>query len=154
MPIFERLAEKATHPLLADIVRLINRDESRHVAFGVLYVAEYLQASSPDERQAFARRWLPRIVGILRDRGPGVPRLTTARLRAAGVADAEAVALRMAEEQREIDREERAADAAGRRVPHLLGSARRAGLLAPDLLGPLGLADHPLVLRALHAPAA
>ncbi len=150
MPLFERLAEKATHPLLRDIVRLINRDESRHVAFGVLYVAEHLAQASPAERRAFAERWLPRIVGILSDRGPGFPRLTLARLRAAGVADAEAVALRMAEEQREIDRDER--EESGRRVPHLLTSARRAGLLVPDLLEPLGLADHPLVRSALHAP--
>jgi hypothetical protein len=151
MPLFERLAEKAVHPLLRDIVTLINRDESRHVAFGVLYVAEYLEHASREERLAFARRWLPRILGILSDRGPGYPRLTMARLRAAGVDDAEAVALRMAEEQRELDRDESAE--ASRRVPHLLTSARRAGLLAPDLLGPLGLADHPLVRSALHDDA-
>ncbi len=150
MPLFERLAAHATHPLLAGIVSRINRDESRHVAFGVLYVAEYLRRAAPDERVAFARRWLPQIAGILGDGGPAFPRLTAARLQRAGVADPEDVAARMRDEQRELDRLERAEVPAGRRVPHLLTSARRAGLLAPELLAASGLVGHPLVLAALQ----
>ena len=154
MPLFERLASNATHPLLRDIVTLINRDESRHVAFGVLYVAELLKRSSTSERLEFAGTWLPRIVGSIGGGGGGgqrVPRLTAERLVNAGVDDAEGVAERMAAEQVALDRDRREQAETGRRVPHLLTSARRAGLLAPDLLEPLGLADHPLIRGALHA---
>ncbi len=50
-----------------------------------------------------------------------------------------------------INAEERRKAAAGRRVPHVLRSARRAGLLAPDILQALDLADHPLITGALKA---
>jgi hypothetical protein len=154
MPLFERMAEQATHPLLRDIVTLINRDESRHVAFGVLYVEQWLKRAKPDDRLEFAKHWLGRIVGILSDTARrGAPRRTEARLRRIGVDDPEGIAARMAEEQGSLDAEEREARRSGRRVPHLLTSARRAGLLADDLLEPLGLRDHPLVRGALRAPA-
>ncbi len=158
MPLFERLSAHATHPLLRDITTLINRDESRHVAFGVLYVAEHLKRSGESERGEFAGYWLPRIVASVGGGGPGggrggqrVPRLTSERLKNAGVDDPEGVAAQMAQEQLAIDVERREHAEGGRQVPHLLTSARRAGLLAPELLEPLGLADHPLVRGALHA---
>lgn len=152
MPLFERLAASATHPLLRGIATLINRDEARHVAFGVLYVAEYLKGASEADGQAFAAHWLPRIAGMLGGDGRRrAPRLTAERLRAAGVDDPEGVAARMAEEQVALDAEQREQAESGRRVPHLLTSARRAGLLAPAYLEPLGLGEHPLIRAALRA---
>ncbi len=56
------------------------------------------------------------------------------------------------DEQAEINAEERRKAAAGRRVPHVLRSARRAGLLAPDILQALDLQDHPLITGAQKAP--
>jgi ribonucleotide reductase beta subunit family protein with ferritin-like domain len=40
--------------LLRQILRAVLRDESRHVAFGGLYVAEALASMHPDEREAIA----------------------------------------------------------------------------------------------------
>ena len=154
MPLFERMAAKAVHPLLRDITTLINRDEARHVAFGVLYVAEHLREANEADRLEFANQWLGRILASLGNRQSGaVPRRTAARLRDAGVEDPEGLAARMSEEQQAIDAEERQQATTGRRVPHLLTSARRAGLLAPELLEPLGLKEHPLILGALRGGA-
>src|SRR6266850_1573606 len=58
MSIFEGLREHATHPLLRRIIELITRDESRHMGFGVLYVAEWMQQQKQPKRVAFARAWL------------------------------------------------------------------------------------------------
>ena len=58
MSIFEGLREHATHPLLRRIIELITRDESRHMGFGVLYVAEWMRQQPPENRIAFARAWL------------------------------------------------------------------------------------------------
>jgi hypothetical protein len=154
MTIFEGLRQEATHPLLRRIVELITRDESRHMGFGVLWVAEWLRAQPPDARVAFARRWLPHIVGALMDRpGPILLARVVRRLREAGVADADALAPRMLREQQEINAAELGEAASGARVPHLLRSARRAGLLAPELLEAVGLAGHPLVRGALRGDA-
>ena len=46
MSIFEGLREDATHPLLRRIIELITRDESRHMGFGVLYIAEWMRAAA------------------------------------------------------------------------------------------------------------
>ena len=43
MNIFEGLRREATHPLLRRIIELITRDESRHMGFGVLYIAERMR---------------------------------------------------------------------------------------------------------------
>ena len=43
MGIFEGIQRHARHPLLRDIITLITRDESRHMGFGVLYVAEWMR---------------------------------------------------------------------------------------------------------------
>ena len=73
------------------------------------------------------------------------------RLREAGV-DPEALAPQMLEEQREINARDLAAAASGEKVPHLLKSARRAGLLDPEILEATGLASHPLIRGALRLP--
>ena len=65
MSIFEALRQDATHPLLRRIIELITRDESRHMGFGVLYIAEWMRRQPLDRRIAFARRWLGQILGSL-----------------------------------------------------------------------------------------
>jgi hypothetical protein len=155
MPLFESLARQARDPTLKQIVTLITRDESRHVAFGVLYVERYLQDVSIDDRMAFARLWLPQIIGTLEDRpGPRMVLRVSQRLRKAGADDPEGLAQRMGEEQQGINARDRQEVVTGRRVPQLLASSRRAGLLAPDILEALDLADHPLIRGAMGASAA
>lgn len=157
MGIFESMRENATHPLLRRLLELITRDESRHMGFGVLYLAEWMRRQPDDRRIAFAGRWMGQILGTLMDRpGPIMLGRVVRRLRDAGVAEAEALGSRMLHEQAEINRAELAAAASGAKVPHLLKSARRAGLLEPDIVQALGLAAHPLVqgaLGAVEAPA-
>jgi hypothetical protein len=152
MGIFDSLREHATHPLLRRILELITRDESRHMGFGVLYLAEWMRQQPLARRIAFARRWMGQILGALVDRpGPIMLARVVRRLRDAGVADAETLAPRMLREQDEINRADLAAAASGARVPHLLKSARRVGFLEPDVLEALGLSTHPLIRGALRA---
>lgn len=151
MSIFEGLREHATHPLLRRIVELITRDESRHMGFGVLYVAEWLRGQTEGNRIAFARAWLSQILGSLLDKpGPILLARVTRRLREAGVADADALAPAMLREQRELNAQELADAASGAKVPHLLKCARRAGLLEPSILAALGIGSHPLIAGALR----
>jgi hypothetical protein len=151
MNIFEGLRRDATHPLLRRILELITRDESRHMGFGVLYVAEWMRREPRDRRIAFARRWLGQILGSLLDRpGPILLDRVVRRLREAGVADAEALAPQMLREQEAINTADLAEAASGAKVPHLLKSARRAGLLEPEILAALGIADHALIRGALR----
>ena len=155
MSIFDGLRQDATHPLLRRILELITRDESRHMGFGVLYVAEWLRRQPLDRRVAFARRWLGQILGALTDLpGPIMLGRLVRRLREAGAADVDVLAPRLLREQREINAGELSDAASGRKVPHLLKSARRAGLLDPDIVAALGLAGQPLIRGALRADAA
>lgn len=154
MSIFESMREHATHPLLRRIVELITRDESRHMGFGVLYIAEWMRSHGFDERLDFTRRWLGQILGSILDRpGPIMLARVVRRLRDAGVADADTLGPQMLREQQEINRADLEAAAAGTTVPHLLKSARRAGLLERDLLDALDVADHPLIHGALGSAA-
>jgi hypothetical protein len=151
MNIFEGIKRDATHPLLRRILDLITRDESRHMGFGVLYVAEWMRTHPLEERVAFARAWLGQILGTLLDRpGPLMLARVVRRLREAGVAEAEQLAPQMLREQADINAADLAEIASGQRVPHVLKSARRAGLLEHDILEALGLTDQPLVQAALR----
>jgi hypothetical protein len=151
MSIFEALREHATHPLLRRIIELITRDESRHMGFGVLYVAEWMRRQPPSKRLGFARHWLAQILGTLTDKpGPIFLARVVRRLRDAGVEHAESLAPAMLREQRELNALELADAASGAKVPHLLKCARRAGLLEPDILDALGLASQPLIRGALR----
>ncbi len=153
MSIFEGLRDHARHPLLRRVIELITRDESRHMGFGVLYVAEWLRRQAPPKRIGFARHWLAQILGSLMDKsGPIFLSRVVRRLKEAGVRDAEALGPAMLREQREINARELAEAASGAKVPHLLKSARRAGLLAPDIVEALGLGNQPLVRGALQGP--
>jgi hypothetical protein len=154
MSIFESLRQEATHPLLRRIVELITRDESRHMGFGVLYIAEWMRRQSLDGRIAFARRWLPQIVGSLMDRpGPILLARLIRRFEDAGLEDARALAPQLLREQQAINAADLAEAASGTKVPHLLKSARRAGLLAPEILEALGITNQPLIRGALRGAA-
>ncbi len=151
MGIFESLQRHARHPLLRTILTLITRDESRHMGFGVLYVSEWMRQHDLDEQIAFARRWLGQIFAVLMDQpGPLMLSRIVQRMREAGVEDADRLAPQMLREQQRINAAEAAAALSGRHVPHLLKSARRAGLLKPEILEALDLGGHPLLLAALR----
>jgi hypothetical protein len=154
MNIFESIQRHASHPLLKHLLALITRDESRHMGFGVLFLAEWMRTSPPEQRLAFAGHWLGQILGSLLDRpGPIFLERVVRRLKAAGMnpQEVDALAPQLLREQQEINAQELAAASAGEKVPHLLKSARRVGLLEPDLLDGLGIADHPLIRGALRS---
>jgi hypothetical protein len=151
MDIFESIHRHARNPLLRDMLSLITRDESRHMGFGVLYVAEWMRSHSRDERVAFARRWLGQMLFAATDKpGPIMLGRMVRRLREAGVDNADQLAPQLMREQQAINAVERAAAESGRQLPQVMKSARRAGLLEPDVLEALGLSDHPLVLASLR----
>ena len=151
MSIFESLRDSATHPLLRRIIELITRDESRHMGFGVLYVAEWMRAHSLAERVAFARHWLGQMLFSATDQpGPIMLARLLRRLREAGVVNADALGPQMLREQQSINAADRAEALSGRRIPQIMKSARRAGLLEPDILDAVGLREHPLVRATLQ----
>jgi hypothetical protein len=47
--IFDQIAKATTHPLLKDIVRRVQLDESRHAAFGVLSMRQVVKDATPEE---------------------------------------------------------------------------------------------------------
>jgi hypothetical protein len=154
MNIFEGIHRHARHPLLRDVLGLVTRDESRHMGFGVLYVDEWMKSHSLDEQIAFARRWLGQILSVVTDRpGPIMLSRVIQRLQEAGVDDAGELAPQMLHEQQEINLAEHQDLIAGRKVPHLLKSARRVGFLGPEILEALGLQNHPVIRGALRATA-
>ena len=151
MNIFEGIQRHARNPLLRDMLALITRDESRHMGFGVLYIDEWMKSHSLDEQIAFARRWLGQILSVVTDRpGPIMLSRIVQRLQEAGVDRADVLAPQMLREQQEINAAEHAELIAGRKVPHLLKSARRVGFLKPEILEALGLQDHPVIRGALR----
>jgi hypothetical protein len=152
LSLLDRLASNATHPLLRRIISLNARDESRHAAFGVFYVSEFLRTATADRRHAFARHWISRIFDFFADTNQShVLRLMTKWLGEAGAENPEGIAGRMFAEQRAITERDREKAAAGFEVHPLLISALGAGLFAPDILAALDLQDHPLILGALSA---
>jgi hypothetical protein len=74
------------------------------------------------------------------------------RLREFGVGNLEEITPRMLQEQQVLNAEEIAEMKSGRHVPHLMKSARRAGLLKPEILEALGLSEHPIVRAAIRDP--
>jgi len=150
MNIFEGIQEHATYPLLRQLITLITRDETRHMGFGVLYLAEWMRQHNLDERIVYSRRWLGQILSVVMDKpGPIMLARVLERLREAGIDDADALAPKMLSEQRALNEAELTAAAAGRKVPHLLKSARRVGMLEPEILEALRLSEHPLIRGAL-----
>lgn len=151
MNLFEGIQREATNPLLRQIITLITRDESRHMGFGILYIDQWMEEHSLEEQISFARRWLGQILGVVTDRpGPIVLARVIQRLQQAGIDDAPDLAPRMLAEQEEINRADLTDATNGKKVPHLLKSARRAKLLKPEILEALGIGDHPLIVGALR----
>ncbi|MGH7790255.1 MAG: ferritin-like domain-containing protein [Candidatus Binatia bacterium] len=154
MDIFESIRSHARHPLVRELLTLVTRDESRHMGFGILYVAEFMKRSSFEARLQFARRWLGQILFAATDQpGPLMLRRLVHRLQEGGVDNADALAPQLLREQEEVNARARAAAIAGHRLPQVMKSARRAGLLESDLLEALGLREHPLVASALATAA-
>jgi hypothetical protein len=154
MNIFESIETHATHPVLARIIALITRDESRHMGFGILYVAEWMRQQPLDAQIGFARRWLGQILTSVTDRpGPIMLRRLVERLQDAGFEQATALAPRMLQEQEQINAAALAEIASGKKVPHLLKSARRASLMKPEILEALRLQDNPLIRGTLRSAA-
>ncbi len=54
LAIFKELAESSTEPVLAELLRYVERDESRHVALGVMYLPILAAQAGPVER---AKNW-------------------------------------------------------------------------------------------------
>ena len=52
--IFKQVAASGIEPVLTDLLAYVERDESRHVALGVMYLPKLLAQASPTER---ARNW-------------------------------------------------------------------------------------------------
>jgi P-aminobenzoate N-oxygenase AurF len=154
MNLFEGIQREATNSLLRQIITLITRDESRHMGFGVLYIEQWMEEHSLDEQISFARRWLGQILSVVTDRpGPIMLARVIQRLQAIGIDNAPELAPQMLAEQREINRADLAEAASGKKVPHLLKSARRAKLLKPEILEALGISDDPLIVGALRSGA-
>ena len=152
MDIFEGIRDRATHPLLREILTLITRDEARHMGFGVLYVAEWMRTHALDARIAFARRWLGQMLFAATDQpGPIMLARLLRRLREAGVDDAERLGPALLREQASVNQAARDEALSGRKLPPLMKSARRAGLLEPEILAALNLGEHPLIRATLGA---
>ncbi|MEO8601417.1 MAG: ferritin-like domain-containing protein [bacterium] len=150
MDIFEGIRDRATHPLLRDILTLITRDESRHMGFGILWVAEWMRTHTLEERVDFSRRWLGQILFAATDQpGPLMLSRLLQRLREFGLDDVDRLGPSLLAEQQTINSRARGEALAGRKLPQLMKSARRAGLLDPEILDALGIREHPLVRATL-----
>ncbi|HEY6458979.1 MAG TPA: ferritin-like domain-containing protein [Polyangiaceae bacterium] len=55
LAIFKRVAASEIEPVLSDLLAYVERDESRHVALGVMYLPKLLARATPVER---AKNWL------------------------------------------------------------------------------------------------
>jgi len=151
MDILESMQKHACHPLLSKILTLTTRDETRHMGFGVLYLAEWLKRHSLDDQIILAEGILNASLDVIMDR-PGKVMLARVlrRLQAAGVSNLEELGERMLAEQQAINENEHSSIVAGKRLPHLLKSARRAGFLKPEILEALHLDKHPVIMGALR----
>jgi len=146
MDIFEGIRDHAAHPLLRDILTLITRDESRHMGFGILWIAEWMRTHSLDERIDFARRWLGQILFAATDQpGPLMLARLLRRLNEFGIDNPERLGPALLREQQAVNGSARSEALAGRKLPQLMKSARRAGLLEADILDALGVREHPLI---------
>jgi hypothetical protein len=152
MNVLRGVVEHARHPVIKRVFQLNTRDESRHLGFGVLYVEDWLARSTLDEQVAFAARWLGQILTLsFGQQDPTALTRTTRWLFEGGESNSLELATQMMKEQMQVAAQEYEAAASGKRVPQELKSARRAGLLRPEILEALRLAEHPLVKGALAA---
>jgi len=126
-------------------------ESTRSLARAILRTLEWMRTHSLESRVAFARRWLGQMLFAATDKpGPIMLARMVRRLREAGVADVDAIGAQMLREQQAINAAERSDAESGQRLPQVMKSARRAGLLEPDILAELGLSEHPLILATLR----
>jgi hypothetical protein len=62
---FHNMRKRATCPLLRSLTHLVLQDESRHVAFGNVYVRETLAGMHPDEREDVAQFAFDAVKGMV-----------------------------------------------------------------------------------------
>lgn len=152
MNVLRAVKDQALNPLVKRIFALNLRDESRHMGFGVMFVEAYLQSIPLDERITFARRWLNQMLPMtFGGQDPVTPQRLMRWLYDAGAPDAVQLGMTMMAEQLPIMQKQYEDVTTGKRVPQELKSARRAGLMAPEILEALGLSDHPVILGALKS---
>ena len=150
MNVLRSIKEGARNELVRDIFALNLRDESRHMGFGVMFIEEHLSHLEMEEKVEFARSWLDRILQLNFGEQDPVPLQRVTRwLFEAGRRDGLKLAAEMLSEQTLVTAAQYQAAASGEAVPQELKSARRAGLLQPEILEALNLAEHPLVVGAL-----
>jgi hypothetical protein len=152
MDILESLHNHSIHPLLARILSLTTRDETRHMGFGILYLSEWMKHNSMEDQIVLARGVLNAVFDVVMDR-PDRVMLTRVlrRLEEAGVSNLDRIGESMLREQQIMNGEAHTDVISGRRLPHILKSARRAGFLKPEILEELKLTNHPLITGTLQA---
>lgn len=154
MNVLRSIKSGARHALVKDVFSLNLRDESRHMGFGILFLQDHLETLSLDEQIDFARFWMDRILPMNFGAQDPVPLPRAARwLYEADVKDSLTLATQMLLEQQAISAAEWARVAQGKHVPQELKSARRIGLMRPEILEALNLSTHPLILGTLKSDA-
>ena len=66
---FHNMRRQATCPLLRDLTHYVLQDESRHVAFGNVYVRETIATMHPDEREDVAQFAFEAVKGMVDSQG-------------------------------------------------------------------------------------
>jgi hypothetical protein len=66
---FHNMRRQATCPLLRDLTHYVLQDESRHVAFGNVYVRESIATMHPDEREDMAQFAFEAVKGMVDSQG-------------------------------------------------------------------------------------
>jgi hypothetical protein len=66
---FHNMRRQATCPLLRDLTHYVLQDESRHVAFGNVYVRETIAGMHPDEREDVAQFAFEAVKGMVESQG-------------------------------------------------------------------------------------
>jgi hypothetical protein len=140
------VARHATHPIIKQVFTHIQRDEARHMGFGVAFVKDLLLGMTLDEQVAFASQWLPQILTLpFNHQDPLTISRTVRWLREAGVDNSLQVCRQMMAEQGAVLERRTRQIARGTDMPQELKSARAVGLLKPEILEALNLQHHPLL---------
>jgi hypothetical protein len=130
LAIFKELAEGTTEPVLAELLRYIERDEARHVALGVMYLPTLAARATPLER---AKNWTFQIELFLLTIAGGV--LMDPYWRALGI-DHRKLSMTVARTHQQVTRQ----------------MAQESGVAQEDLRGVYGLTtrQHSALTNFLH----
>ena len=147
LAIFKRVAASNVEPVLTDLLAYVERDESRHVALGVMYLPKLLAQATPLER---AKNWAFNVELFFLTIGGGV--LMDPHFKALGIDHRElgATAQRLHEQVLKQMRED-AGLPHGQHVRGAYGLTRRQQQLMLDFLHPAGPVSprHATAMRAL-----